>query len=138
MIRQLTEQDIAAIIGTEVKGYVIENAKIKTSKYIDSDHYGILLGNCGSGGYVTWQFHYDNDEQCVYWGHYMDSRDAAVEDFETRDLHCLPKDEKMRIWNTYLQYLRDWADLHTEQGYYGATPACFDEWLDCEFQENYE
>ena len=39
-------------------------------------------------------------------------------------------------WNEYLQYLRDWADSHGEPGFYGMTPACFDEWLDCEHCED--
>lgn len=35
-------------------------------------------------------------------------------------------------WWGYLMYLRDWADSHIEPGYYGMTPVCFDEWLNCE------
>jgi len=44
-------------------------------------------------------------------------------------------------WTKYLQYLRDWADSHSSATFYGMTPACFDEWLGCEHQEdgsNYE
>jgi len=85
MIRKLTEQDITAIIGTTIKGYVVENARIKTGTFSDSDHYGILLGKCASGMYVTWQFHYDNGEQCVYWGHYMENRDDALQDYHKRE-----------------------------------------------------
>ena len=38
-------------------------------------------------------------------------------------------------WSQYLQYLREWADSHSEPGFYGTTPACFDEWLGCEYRE---
>ena len=46
------------------------------------------------------------------------------------------KDELGVIWDKYLQYLRDWADSHSEPGFYGTTPACFDEWFGCEYQED--
>jgi len=39
------------------------------------------------------------------------------------------------IWSKYLQYLRDWTDSHSNTGFYGCTPACFDEWLVSEYQE---
>ena len=42
------------------------------------------------------------------------------------------------IWQKYLQYLRDWADSHSEPEFYGMTPACFDEWLGCEHEEEGE
>ena len=45
------------------------------------------------------------------------------------------EDEASIIWRKYLQYLRDWSDSHSEPGFYGTTPACFDEWLGCEYQE---
>ena len=38
-------------------------------------------------------------------------------------------------WRKYLRYLRNWADTHSEPGFYGMTPACFEEWLDCEYRE---
>jgi len=47
----------------------------------------------------------------------------------------LQNDEPTIIWGKYLQYLRDWAGSHSEPGFYGTTPACFDEWLECEYQE---
>ncbi|MCL2392974.1 MAG: hypothetical protein FWC66_10300, partial [Oscillospiraceae bacterium] len=90
MIRKLTEHDITAIVGTTFKGYVIEKARIKFGSFTDSDHYGILLGKSTSG-YVTWQFHYDDGELSVYWGHYINDRDAAVKDFNTRDAETPPE-----------------------------------------------
>ena len=47
----------------------------------------------------------------------------------------LTHNDPAHIWQSYLQYLRDWADSHREMGFYGTTPACFDEWLDCEYRE---
>jgi hypothetical protein len=46
------------------------------------------------------------------------------------------KDEpnKKLVWDKYLQYLREWADSHSESEFYGMTPACFDEWLGCEYR----
>ena len=59
----------------------------KEGPYPDSDHYGFILGRNARGRYVTWHFHLLDDESVsVYWGHYfMENRDAAVRDFDTRD-----------------------------------------------------
>ena len=35
----------------------------------------------------------------------------------------------------YCQYLMDWAESHSDSGYEGCTPACFDEWLGAEGAE---
>ena len=86
-MRKLTEQDITVLIGTNIKGYVIENARIKEGIFTDSDHYGILLGKDDSGDYVTWQFHLDDEELSVYWGHYfMENKESALHDFKIRGL----------------------------------------------------
>jgi hypothetical protein len=45
------------------------------------------------------------------------------------------KDALSIIWDKYLQYIRDWIDSHDGPGFYGMTPACFDEWFDCEYHE---
>ena len=58
-----------------------------------------------------------------------DDEAAKDEDDETS------KDELNIIWQKYLQYLRGWADSHSESEFYGMTPACFDEWLDNEYHE---
>ena len=86
-MRRLTEQDIGNIVGTTIKGYCVEAARIKEGPYSDSDHYGFILGRNARGHYVTWHFHLLDDESVsVYWGHYfMENRDAAVRDFNTRD-----------------------------------------------------
>jgi len=87
MIRKLTNADLTNLVGTTQKGYYIEEARIKSGIFTDSDHYGYLLGRNDCGNYVTWQFHYDDGELSVYWGHYLSKdRNAALRDFNTRDL----------------------------------------------------
>lgn len=87
-MRKLTDNDLAEIVGSTIQGYQIEDARIKRGNFIDSDHYGIVLGKSEQENYVTWQFHLLEDETVsVYWGHYfMENREAAVRDFNTRDL----------------------------------------------------
>ena len=90
MIRKLTDLDLTNLAGTTVKGYHVEGVRIKRGSFTDSDHYGILLGKNDSGNYFTWQFHYDDEELSVYWGHYTENREAALHDFHTRDLDSQP------------------------------------------------
>lgn len=86
-MRRLTEQDVANITGSTIKGYRIEAAKIKSGPFTDSDHYGFILGRNTSGEYVTWQFHLlDNESVSVYWGHFIEDRDEALRDFEARSM----------------------------------------------------
>lgn len=56
-MRRLTERDIENIVGTMIKGYCIEAARIKKGPYSDSGHYGFILGRNTRGHYVTWHFH---------------------------------------------------------------------------------
>ena len=86
-MRKLTDEDLKRIIGTIQNGYTVERTRIKQSTFTDSDHYGIMLAVDSKGNYVTWQFHIDEDEELsVYWGHYMESREGAIRDYDTRDL----------------------------------------------------
>ena len=86
-MRRLTDEDLNRIIGTIQSGYTIECARIECGTFTDSDHYGILLGRNEKGQYVTWQFHLlEDDELSVYWGHYMENRETAIHDYDTRDL----------------------------------------------------
>jgi len=91
MIRKLTDLDLANLAGTTQQGYHVEGVRIKRGNFTDSDHYGILLGRNANGNYVTWHFHFDDEELSVYWGHYFsDDKDAALHDFNTRDLDAKP------------------------------------------------
>lgn len=38
-------------------------------------------------------------------------------------------------WNRYIDYLKLWADIHADPEFAGMSPACFDEWCDCEASE---
>ena len=86
-MRRLTEQDIANIIGSKIEGHRVEAARIKDGPYADSDNYGFILARDDHGCYGTWQFHLLEDGTVTaYWGHYFgNDRDAAVQDFDTRD-----------------------------------------------------
>lgn len=87
-MRRLTDHDLAEIGGSTIQGYYIQDIRIKRGNFTDSDHYGIVLGKNQQEHYVTWQFHLlENETVSVYWGHYfMENREAAVQDFKTRDL----------------------------------------------------
>ena len=91
-MRKLTDTDMTNILGSIVKGYHVENVRVKRGNCTDSDHYGIILGKCSEGYYVTWQFHLDEDESVnPYWGHYfMENREAALRDYDERDLTTKP------------------------------------------------
>lgn len=38
-------------------------------------------------------------------------------------------------WNKYIQYLKNWAEEHSDQVYDGSSPSCYDEWNDNENTE---
>jgi hypothetical protein len=91
-MRKLTDVDMENILGTIVKGYHVESVRVKRGNCTDSDHYGIIFGKNQNAHYVTWQFHLDEDETVnPYWGHYhMENREAALRDYENRDLEMQP------------------------------------------------
>ena len=54
-MRRLTDEDLADIEGRTIQGYRVMAAKIKRGRFIDSDHYGVILGRNTAGMYVTWE-----------------------------------------------------------------------------------
>ena len=100
-MRRLTDHDLINIISSTIEGYRIEAARVKRGTFINSSHYGIALGRNSKGHYVTWQFHLLGDESVsVYWGHYyLENQEAAVEDFNIRDLDT-PRKFKVTITET--------------------------------------
>lgn len=100
IMRKITDSDLEKIIGTSICGYHIENARIKNGEYCDSDNYGILLGKNDRGVYVTWQFHFNGDDISVYWGHYTEKRELALQDFYNRDADMKPDTYKVTITET--------------------------------------
>lgn len=100
-MRRLTRHDLANITGIPIKGYQVEAARIKKGQSDDSDHYGIILARNAKGEYVTWQFHFQEDESIsVYWGHYTMDPEAAFRDYNTRDVDCPLKKYKVTITET--------------------------------------
>ena len=45
---------------------------------------------------------------------------------------CIPA--KYHPWTAYCAYLREWGLSHRELAFCGNTPACYDEWLGCEWE----
>lgn len=38
-------------------------------------------------------------------------------------------------WDEYIKYLHKWAVEHSDKGFNGCSPVCYDEWLGCEGSE---
>lgn len=38
-------------------------------------------------------------------------------------------------WEKYIRSLHDWADEHSSPEFYGMSPPCFDEFMDCDLAE---
>ena len=88
-MRKLTDDDLTAIIGTDICGYRVEAARVKRGEFTDTDHYGIILAVSAEGYHVTWEFHIlDDNTPKAYWGRYhMEDMKTALKDYETRDLY---------------------------------------------------
>ena len=82
-MKNITDSDLENIIGSSICGFRIEKARRKNS---DSGCYGIVLGKNNRNVYVTWQFHFDDDEILTYWDHYTEKYKAALRDFYNRDM----------------------------------------------------
>lgn len=42
---------------------------------------------------------------------------------------------KVGTWNNYIEYLKDWANQHSDEMCEGMSPACYEEFLDNEYEE---
>jgi len=73
-----------------------------------------------------------------------DEHNHSFVPFCTYETECdeseyLPGGEsKQVIWKKYLRYLHDWAKNHNKPRFFAMTPACFEEWLDNEYQDDDE
>ena len=38
-------------------------------------------------------------------------------------------------WNKYIEYLKDWIKLYSDPVFTGISPASYDEWCNCEAEE---
>ena len=130
-MRKLTDHDMTNIAGTTIKGYHVEGVRIKRGPFTDSDHYGIILGRSSKGCYVTWQFHYDdNEEISVYWGHYLSGdREAALRDFNNRDAD---KPESRLFKVTITETLQLTVEVE-EVGHHEAEQIVSDGWRNSEY-----
>ena len=45
---------------------------------------------------------------------------------------------KANEWKGYIKYLKKWANEHSDERFYGQSPASFDEWCDMEYLEEEE
>lgn len=89
-MRRLMEEDLDEVIGSTIEGYHIVAAKVKKGPFVDSDHYGVILGKNAKDQYATWEFRLLNDESVsVYWGHYIADREEALRDYNTRGAEAL-------------------------------------------------
>ena len=117
-MRKITDEDLAKIKGNTINGYHVEAVKIKRGPFIDSDHYGIILGKSSKEKYVTWEFHLMNDESVsVYWGHYIMDREEALRDFRNRGADV---PQKFHVIVTETFQLTDWR-----RGEFTLGPECF-------------
>lgn len=41
-------------------------------------------------------------------------------------------------WQRYIAYLHEWADSHADESFSGMSPVCYDEWLDNEYDFEYD
>lgn len=92
-MRKITKRDLEKVIGTSICGFRIEKVRRKND---NSDCYGIALAKNDRGVYVTWQFYFD-DEISVYWGHYTENYEMALQDFYDRDIDSRPDTYKVTI-----------------------------------------
>ena len=47
-------------------------------------------------------------------------------------VECEEEEKVESKWHDYLEYLIHWAISHSDKGFAGCMPACYNEWLDCE------
>lgn len=84
---------------------------------------GKLIENI-SAAFPEWEKQYLKEENEEYLREKKDK--AQMDDFEKTDRQF------ELAWKGYLDYLKKWADNHSEITNYGMSPSCFDEWLDNE------
>lgn len=82
MIIRPCDERIASEMGKVVSGYKITDARRKTGEYSDSGNYIIVLAkSVEKDMYVVWQGHLDGEDFTYYWGHYIEDKDKALEDY---------------------------------------------------------
>lgn len=77
--------------------------------------------------------HYHNTDTDVYRRIYIS--DGTREEVDGQITYDAPSAIRydatsLQPWKAYCQYLKDWADSHTDPGFEGCCPSCYDEFLD--------
>ena len=94
-MRRLTDEDLASLVGRTIQGYRVEAAKVKRGPFLDSDHYGIILGKNPKDQYVTWEFRVMKDESVsVYWGHYIMMKKRLYLQYDIYAKEALPHEKR--------------------------------------------
>ena len=62
--------------------------------------------------------------------------DDYTNDFTFLEEDIPDETPKEVVWEKYLDYLRTWTLSHNGPGFYGMTPACFDEWYVNEYKKS--
>jgi len=47
--------------------------------------------------------------------------------------HITQRKLSMSVWSKYIEYLKDWADEHSDIEFQGSSPSCFDEWYNNDY-----
>lgn len=77
----------------------------------------------------------NSDGDCLYW---LCSYTYGVRPALTLSpsllvsVECDEEEEVESKWHEYLEYLIHWAISHSDKGFAGCMPACYNEWLDSE------
>ena len=51
-------------------------------------------------------------------------------------VECDEEEEVESKWHEYLEYLIHWAISHSDKGFAGRCPVCYEEWLECEGRQS--
>lgn len=81
-----------------------------------------VWGVYSNGGYGSW----------IYYGAYGVRPALTLSPSLLVSVECDEEEEVERKWHDYLEYLIHWAISHSDKGFAGCMPACYNEWLDCE------
>lgn len=86
----------------------------------------------GNTGFV-WRVYSGGDYNYWYCGNSIGVRPAlTLSPSLLVSVECDEEEEVERKWHDYLEYLIHWAISHSDKGFAGCMPACYNEWLDCE------
>lgn len=134
-MRRLTDGDLADIRGRTIQGYRVVAAKVKRGPFVDSDHYGVILGKNSREEYVIWEFYLKGGEAVsVCRGHYMTDREEAIRDYHARGVEG-PQKFHVTVTETYQTTIEIEADSRQKaeqivstdwrKGEFDLGPECF-------------